>query len=147
MKADELWGKFIKDKLIDNEVYDTFAFGDDADKLLSLVKEGIKTSTSSLHILYKLEEEELPKEGQYSVVLDSNNDAGCIIKTNKVYICEFENISEEHALKEGEGDRSLAYWRMVHEKFFTKCLEEYDLEFNEHMKVVCEEFEMVYKID
>ena len=33
-------------------------------------------------------------------------------------------VSEEHAYKEGEGDRSLAYWRAVHEEFFTKEFEE-----------------------
>ena len=51
---------------------------------------------------------------------------------------------KEHAFKEGEGDRSLEYWREVHKKFFRECLEEYGLEFSENMKVVCEEFEVVY---
>ena len=42
-------------------------------------------------------------------------------------------MSKEHAFKEGEGDRSLEYWREVHKKFFRECLEEYGLEFSENM--------------
>ena len=52
---------------------------------------------------------------------------------------------KEHAFKEGEEDRSLEYWREVHKKFFRECLEEYELEFSENMKVVCEEFVVVYQ--
>ena len=32
----------------------------------------------------------------------------------------FDEVSKEHAYKEGEGDRSLAYWRDVHEDFFAE---------------------------
>ena len=53
-------------------------------------------------------------------------------------------MTAEHAFKEGEGDRSLAYWREVHKRFFTEELKEADLEFDEDMKLVCEEFEAVY---
>ena len=49
----------------------------------------------------------------------------------------------EHAYKEGEGDRSLEYWRKVHEEFFTEELESIDQKFNEDIKLVCEEFELV----
>ena len=66
-------------------------------------------------------------------------------KTTKVYIEQYKNISQEHAYKEGEGDRSLDYWRKVHSDFFTKELAEAGVEFNEDMKVVCEEFETVFK--
>lgn len=69
----------------------------------------------------------------------------CIIKTLKVYVTEFNNVSEEHAFKEGEGDRSLEYWRLVHIDFLTKELAAVHKTFDENTKVVCEEFEVVYK--
>ena len=69
----------------------------------------------------------------------------CIIKTIKVYVTEFRNISKEHAFKEGEGDRSLEYWRQVHESFLTNELATVHKGFDENTKVVCEEFEVVYK--
>lgn len=45
---------------------------------------------------------------------------------------------------EGEGDRSLACWRQVHEDFFRAELAEAGLEFSPEMPVACEEFEVVY---
>lgn len=37
------------------------------------------------------------------------------------------------------------FWRKAHEKFFTECLNEAGLKFTPKMKVVCEEFSVVYK--
>ena len=125
--------------------YDAYAFGDEADFLGDLVKNGIKTATTSVYKLYELDEEELPKAGEYSIILDSQDEALCIIKTTKVYIEKFANISASYAYKEGEGDRSLEYWKRAHKAFFEEELKEYDLEFDEQMDLVCEEFEVVYK--
>ena len=93
-----------------------------------------------------MEDEPLPAEGEYSVILDSMDNAVCVIQTTKVSVIPFNEVTEEHAFKEGEGDKSLEYWREVHEKFFTECMEESGLEFTSDMKVVCEEFAVVYKV-
>ena len=85
-----------------------------------------------------------PKEGEYSVILNSREEAVCIIRTTKVYVTPFFEITESHAFKEGEGDKSLSYWRKVHEEFFKNALERKGLSFDEQMKVVCEEFEVLY---
>jgi uncharacterized protein YhfF len=53
-------------------------------------------------------------------------------------------VSEEHAYKEGEGDRSLSYWREVHKRFFLPQMEEAGLSFTDDMLVVCEEFIKVF---
>jgi uncharacterized protein YhfF len=53
-------------------------------------------------------------------------------------------VPEEHAYKEGEGDSSLAYWREVHQAFFTQEMILIHRTFDEGMRVVCEEFELVY---
>ena len=82
--------------------------------------------------------------GDYSVILNSSEEAVCIIKTLKVYVIAFNQVSDEHAFKEGEGDRSLEYWRMVHVRFLTNELASVHKAFDEHTKVVCEEFEVVY---
>jgi len=60
-------------------------------------------------------------------------------------VLPFDEITDTFAFKEGEGDKSLAYWRAVHKDFFSRCLKEAGLAFNEKMKVVCEEFEVVYQ--
>ena len=46
---------------------------------------------------------------------------------------------------EGEGDRSLAYWRDVHEDFFAEEFAETELEFNGQTSILCEEFKVVYR--
>lgn len=142
MKAEEMWNKYCKDPSIS---YDAWSFGGDPDHLAKLVAEGIKTATCSAYIFYELENEKLPEEGEYSLILDSQDEAVCIIKTTRVYIESYHNVSEQHVYKEGEGKRTLEEWRKIHEKFFTEELKSVNLEFNEDMKLVCEEFEVVYQ--
>ena len=125
--------------------YEAWSFGEAPDKLADLVLQGIKTATCSAYDLYQINTEPLPQAGDYSVILNSSEEAVCIIKTIKVYVTEFKNVSEEHAFKEGEGDRSLEYWRKVHESFLTNELATVHKGFDENTKVVCEEFEVVYK--
>ena len=125
--------------------YEAWSFGEAPDKLADLVLQGIKTATCSAYDLYQINNEPLPQAGDYSVILNSSEEAVCIINTIKVYVTEFKNVSEEHAFKEGEGDRSLEYWRMVHESFLTNELATVHKGFDENTKVVCEEFEVVYK--
>lgn len=125
--------------------YEAWSFGVDPDILAQLVVNGHKTGTSSLYILYELTNEPLPKVNDYSIILDSNNNAVCIIQNIKVDIIPFNEITAEHAYKEGEGDKSLKYWRKVHQEFFTESLSKIDMKFTYDMKVVYEEFKVVYK--
>ena len=139
MTAQEMW----KASGIEAE-YEAWAFGDDPDTLAELVRTGVKTATASAYPFYGLEGEDLPKAGEYSVILNTKDEAVCIICTTKVYITPYREVTAEQAWKEGEGDRSLDYWRRVHEVFFRKELEAVNLPFTEDMGVVCEEFEVVY---
>lgn len=139
MTAEELWKKSGLSR-----EYEAWAFGGAPDKLADLVIRGIKTATCSALVLYEHDNEPIPKAGDYSVILDSKDNALCIIQTTRVYIESFNKVSAQHAYKEGEGDRSLEYWREVHEEFFTEELKSINLDFDENMKLICEEFELVY---
>jgi len=143
MNAQEMWEEYSQKEMIYAQ-YDAWAFGDAADELAALVLQGTKTATASAYPLYELEGEGLPQAGQYSVILDSGENAVCVIKTTKVFVVPFCDVDARQAWKEGEGDRSLNYWRKAHERFFQACMEEAGLCFDEHMKVVCEEFVRVY---
>ena len=140
MTTEELWKKSGL-----TGTYEAWSFGEMPDKLADLVLQKIKTATCSAYDLYLIENEPLPKVGNYSIILNSKEEAVCIIKTIKVYVTEFRNVSKEHAFKEGEGDRSLTYWRKVHESFLINELASVNITFNKNTKVVCEEFEVVYK--
>lgn len=139
MTAAEMW----KQSGLAGE-YDAWAFGEAADKLAALVKAGIKTATCSAYDLYEAEGEELPLPGDTSVILDSSDEAVCIIRTTRVYVVPFDEVTAEHAFLEGEGDRSLAYWREVHESFLKEELSSIGRTFDGSTRVVCEEFEVVY---
>ena len=141
MTAEELWEKSgLKGK------YEVWAFGGAPDELAELTKNGIKTATCSALCFYESEEEPMPKPGDLSIVLDSKGEAVCIIRTTKVYVLPFDQVSEEHAFKEGEGDRSLEYWRKVHKEFFSSELKSIGQDFDEKMDVVCEEFDQVISV-
>ena len=145
MTGKDLWESFVTNNHLEDCWYEAWAFGVEADLLAHLVAIGEKTATASAYPLYELEKEPLPKTGAYSVILDSNDNGVCVIQTQKVTVVPFGEVTAEHAYKEGEGDKSLDYWREVHEKFFTECLNEAGLKFTSDMKVVCEEFSVVYK--
>lgn len=143
MEAKELWQEFVE-KTKNEASYNAWAFGAQADELANLVLQGTKTATASAYPLYQIENEPLPEINQYDIILDSKEQAVCIIQNTKVSVHPFNEISEEHAFKEGEGDRSLVYWRKEHERLFTQWMEEAGLTFTESMPVVCEEFQVVY---
>jgi len=136
------------DHLTRSSSYDAWCFGGDtsiANELAKLVVKGIKTATASAYQLYELDNSPLPPIGGLNIILDSDNNAFCITETIKVYTCLFGEVSESNAFKEGEGDRSIAYWRNVHKDFFSNELKAYNLDFDEDMLIVCEEFKVVFK--
>ena len=115
MKSDQMWQAYkILNQTIGDKI-DAWAFGVEADYLAELVLMGQKTATSSAFDLYAVGNEPLPKENELSVILDSKENAICIIETTKVEVIPFKEVSEDHAYKEGEGDRRLTYWRELHE--------------------------------
>lgn len=128
--------------------YDAWAFGDSnemADELAKLVLAGTKTATASNYRLYQLDKEELPYEGQLNIILNGAGMAVAIAETTTVEIVSFDEVTEEHAYLEGEGDRTLEYWREVHEDFFKKELDRANQSFHNQIPVVCERFKVIYK--
>ena len=124
--------------------YEAWSFGGNPDGLAQLVLKGEKTATCSALCFYEMDNDPIPAQGDFSVILDSKDEAVCIIKTTKVFLSAFDQVTASHALKEGEGDKSLDYWRKVHEEFFTDELKEINMKFDRNMSLVCEEFEVVW---
>lgn len=144
MTAEEMWNQFTAESGVQGSDYEAWSFGTDADTLAALTAAGVKTATSSAYPLYALEGEPLPEEGAYSVILNAQEEAVCVIRTERVSLVPFDQVPQEHAYREGEGDRTLAYWREVHEPFFWGYLEAAGLPFTPETIVVCEEFRVVY---
>ena len=121
----------------------SWQFGGIPDELAQLVVAGVKSATCSLHLLYELENEPLPKVDDYSVVLNSEDEPVCIIRTSEVKILPMNEVPLDFAHAEGEGDRTYDHWRRVHIEFFTNELKGIGMDFSEDMHLVCERFELI----
>ncbi len=112
-----------------------WSFGTDNEKLVRLVLEGKKTATTSLYDI-----DSMPQINDISVLTDSYDNSICIVKTKKVIVEEFKNITWNIAKLEGENS-SLDDWKKAHRKYFKQIY----AKFKEDTKVIFEIFEVVKK--
>ena len=148
LTGEDTVARFVRESGLDIAEYDAYSYGypEVADEILAALLRGDKRATTGLKCLYELENEKLPQAGQYSVILDSQGLPRCITRITKTEITPFREITEEYAFIEGEGDKSLAYWRDAHREVFTReCREDFQMDFSEDMECVCEYFEVVYQ--
>ena len=110
-----------------------------------LVYQGIKTATCSLYWAYEFIGEPLPQIGDLSIIIDGQGNPLCIIETTEVEIKAYNAVDSQFAYNEGEGDRSLAYWREVHWQAFAPECEAINRQPSENMPLVCERFRVLFK--
>jgi uncharacterized protein YhfF len=120
---------------------ESFAFGDSpalADELLALVLAGKKTATcwATSEGLKGVE------IGKRWIVKDGQGRARAVLETVEVTRRRFADVDAAFAHDEGEGDRSLAYWRRAHTDYFTR-----RGEFQPGIEVYCERFRLVEALD
>ena len=113
--------------------------------LLDLVLKGQKKATASSVLGYQIEGEEIPKEGNLSVITDWDGNPRCVIKTTRVRIIPYKDITLDTAKLEGEDD-SLKNKKKNHEKFFTEEGKDLGYKFSEEMEVIFEEFEVIERL-
>lgn len=151
MTAEQLWNQYLSTLPSDHAstlTYTAWHFDDnekDANVLVELVLSGVKRGTSSSLWVYEKEGEAIPQVGELSVILNWYGEAKCIIQTVDVKIIPYLDVTEDFAAREGEGDKSLAYWKSVHEPFFIRECSRVGLIFDYSMPVICESFELIYK--
>ena len=96
-----------------------FAFpGTLRDQLNAAILDGAKTSTTSLVLEYRLEDEPFPEVGQRVVFVDSDGRPLAVIETTEVRFARLGDVDLAHAVDEGEGYASVAEWRAGHESFW-----------------------------
>ena len=118
----------------------SFAFGDGpalADQLLDLVMKGVKTATCSTE-----DEPNTSAPGERWIVLNGRGEPACVIETTEVTYRRFGEVNAAFAYEEGEGDRSLAFWRSAHRNYFGRLGR-----FSEDMMLMCERFRLVEILD
>ena len=119
---DDMWSEFAAAVGVD-AAYTAWGFGDpgrpdQVSQLGLLVRDGPKRATAGLLSDYDEEGEPLPSVGDYSIVLDGSGEPLCIILTTEVRVAAFGDVDDQFAWDEGEGDRTLAWWRQAHQGFF-----------------------------
>jgi len=148
--ARNMWGDYLEEHLEDafHEAPKTIHFCNneqDANECAKLVMDGVKRATSHSLLGLQYRNERLPQIGDFLVITDWEGTAQCIVETTKVTLKPFFAIDAEYARTEGEGDKSLAYWKKTHWDYYTAELEEFQRLPRESMIVVCQEFEKVYQ--
>jgi uncharacterized protein YhfF len=136
------------DSPVREEEYVAEGWGDSpqlADELGALIAAGTKTATCSALWEYEAEGTPLPKPGLKTIVLNGNGYPLCIVETTEVEVRPSDEVDAGFAYEEGEGDRSLEYWREAHWRFFSRTLPNIGKEPTPDMPLVCERFRVVYK--
>ena len=121
-----------------------FAFpGPLRDALVNAILDGTKTATASL--LAECPNDYQPHEevGALEAVLDSHDNVVCVIRTTEVQIYRLADVSDEHAIAEGEGYADANEWRIGHEQYWRSPeFVEYigALDIDDNTQVVCQRF-------
>jgi uncharacterized protein YhfF len=150
--VEEYWSAFLAtlppDSPYHSKTYVAEGFGDNpelADELGALIVSGIKTGTCSALWEWEADGNPIPEVGLISITLNGAGEPICIIETTEVTRRLFNEVDEDFARSEGEGDLSLEYWRKAHTNFFSRVLPKFGKTFTEEMPLVCERFRMIYK--
>lgn len=128
--------------------YSKGGYGDSpelANELIQLILIGKKTAACGSLWEWEDEGKPLPQAGDLWVEVDGSGTPVCITETTEVTIRKYNEVDADFARAEGEGDRSLAYWRQAHKNYFSRTLPKIGREFSEDMPLVCERFKVIYK--
>jgi uncharacterized protein YhfF len=122
-------------------------FGDTpelADELLALVFKGQKQATCELKIWFDSRGHKLPEIGDQWIITDGSGTEQCIVETTQVDLCSVREVDEAFAWDEGEGDRSLGFWKDAHDAYYTRQAARDGFAYSDEMTCVCERFILVW---
>ena len=146
--ADAMWADYVAATGVIGTHRGTDWFGDTpelADQLLALVMDGTKRATCCL--ARDFADEPLPAPGDHWIITDGEHIPRCIIKTTHVELRPIREVDAAFARTEGEGDKSLAFWKSAHDAYFTRQGEREGFAYDDSMIGICEEFERVWPPD
>ena len=81
--------------------------------------------------------------GTWSVVQDGRGHPLAVIESVEVRVVPFLEVEDQFAFDEGEGDRTLAWWREAHRRYFAR--QPGSEAFSDQQRVQCERFRVVYR--
>jgi uncharacterized protein YhfF len=126
---------------------DAFAFGDSpalANELAALVQAGRKRATASLLVEFTSVGLPLPRAGDVSIVTLADGVPVAIIELVEVRHVPFQAVDAAFAADEGEGDGSLEWWKVAHQRYFGRVCARLGDEFDQTTAVICQRFRLVW---
>lgn len=129
--------------------YQVWHFGDSeqlARDLADLVLRGPKRATAGLLWDAELDPTMIPVHGGCSLVTGYTGAPLLVVRTTQVEIRPYDKVDADFAAAEGEGDRSLQYWRDAHWSYFSRRCEALGRTPSEDMPVILERFALVYPV-
>jgi uncharacterized protein YhfF len=127
--------------------YEPFQIGDSAAAATAgaaLIRQGLKTATSSLQLEYERSGTPPPYVGALSVVLDGEREPVCLVETIRLETTPFHAVDEAFAQAYGEWDQTLARWRAECWVYYAAQSRALGVEPNEELILLCEWFRVVY---
>lgn len=115
------------------------------DELLDLYLKGRKTAGSSIKEDFLAAGDPLPRVGNFWILLNSRDEPGCLLRTERIVVHKFYDVPPEIALAEGEGDLSLDHWRRAHQAAYEPHLAEWGLASIADATVMTEYFTLLFK--
>jgi uncharacterized protein YhfF len=124
------------------------------DELTALALAGTKTTTAGLLVEYEIDGEVVPVPGQLEVLLDSQERPIAVVETIACPVLRLADVDDAHAIDEGEGYANAAEFRVAHERYWNRYLDELrdslgdpDFALTDDTMIVCQRFRIVATID
>ena len=132
-----------------------FAFpGPGRDKLTELALAGTKTATAGLYVEVELGDDAMPVTGTREVLLDSGERPVAVIETVDCRVARLADVDDRHAIDEGEGYANAHEFRVAHERFWNRYIDELRLRLgdptftiDDDTLVVLQRFRVVERLD
>ena len=142
------WSAFCRERGIDEATdYQAWYFGDTAElahELVELVIHGPKRATAGLQWAIDVRPELAPIPNGYSVITEFDGTPRAVLRTTDIQTKPFAQVDAQFAWDEGEGDRTLEWWREAHWDYFSNVCAELGRAPTQDMPVVLERFELLW---
>ena len=148
-ELDEYWNKFLSEtrRSPDDKCAGDIGFeakGFVGDELLTLVLAGKKTALFSSYSTFAIDNEPLPVSGELYLVLDRAGQPQCVIEFENIQILPYNEVTWEMAKLEGE-DENLDAWKERQQEYLEEEGNILGFDFSPDIKLVFQEFKVVYR--
>ncbi|WP_459129712.1 ASCH domain-containing protein [Guggenheimella bovis] len=144
MTKDDFWNNFIQENpSYRDRTFLAFGYWGLTDRLAEMVVERKKQMSISSYQSYIFYKEEMPKEGDVFMILDSDDEPVCIIENREVKVIKFHELDESYSHMIGQN--SFVLWKKVQENYFRKECENFGIPFDpDDFPVILEIFDLKF---